>query len=169
MEYNATSLPTEKSLKLKKFKYLEAMVSDEGFKPEVIAKIAMTAATLTKLDIIGKDKAIKLSSEIRLIRSLVNLVFLYAFEIWNLTAELEKRVQALEMRCFRRFLGISYKNHITNEDVRNRIKQGSGPYEDLLSTIKRRKLIWFGHVIRGGGLAKTVLQGTVRGGKQKKR
>ena len=36
------------------------------------------------------------------------------------------------MRCFRRFLGISYKNHIINEEVRNRIKQANGPYEDLL-------------------------------------
>ena len=73
------------------------------------------------------------------------------------------------MRCFRRLLGISYKNHITNEEVRNRIKQASGPHKDLLSTIKRRKLLWFGHVIRGGGLAKTVLQGTVRGGRKRGR
>ena len=102
-------------------------------------------------------------------RSLANSVFLYACETWTLTAELEKRVQALEMRCFRRLLNISYKNHITNEEVRNRIKQASSPYEDLLSTIKRRKLIWFGHVIRGGGLAKTVLQVTVRGGRKRGR
>ena len=149
------------------------MVSDEGSKPEVTATNVMTAATLTKLDIIWKDKAIKLSSKIRLMRSVANSVFFYVCETRTLTAELEERVQALEMRCFRSLLGISYKNHITNKEVRNRIKQASGPYEDLLSTIKRRKLIWFGHVIRGGGLAKIVLQETVRGGrkrgKQKKR
>ena len=145
------------------------MISDEGPKPEVLARIAMTAATMTKLDIIGKDKAIKLSSKIRLMGSLVNSVFLYACETWTLTAELEKKIQALEMRCFRRLLSISYKNHITNEEVRNQIKQASGPYEDLLSTIKRRKLIWFDNVIRGGGLAKTVLQGTVRGGRKRGR
>ena len=126
----------------------------------------MTAATLTKLDIIWKNKAIKLSSKIRLMRSLVNSVFLYACETWTLTAELEKRVQVLEMRCFGRLLSISYKNHITNEEVRNQIEQASGPYEDL-STIKRHKLIWFGHVIRGGELAKTVLQGTVGGGRKR--
>ena len=102
-------------------------------------------------------------------RSLVNSAFLCACETWTLTAESEKRVQALEMRCFRRLLGISYKHHITNEKVRNQIKQASGPYKDLLSTIKWCKLIWFGHVIREGGLAKTVLQRTVRGGRQKKR
>ena len=78
----------EKLETVKKFKYLGAMVSDEGSKPEVIARIAMTMATLTNLDIIWKEKAIKLSSEIRLKRSLVNLVFLYACETWTLTAEL---------------------------------------------------------------------------------
>ena len=62
----------EKLETVKKFKYLRAMVSDEGSKPEVIAKIAMTAATLTKLDIIWKDKAIKLSTKIRQMRSLVH-------------------------------------------------------------------------------------------------
>ena len=97
----------EKLETVKKLKCLGAMVSDEWSKPEVLARIAITAATLTKLDIIAKDKAIKLSSKIKQIRSLVNSVFLYAYETWNLTAELEKRVQALEMRCFRRLLNIS--------------------------------------------------------------
>ena len=114
------------------------------------------------------SEAATLSSKIRLMRSLANSVFLYACETWTLTAELEKKVQALEMTCFGRLLGISYKYHVTNEEVRNRIKQASNPDEDL-STIKRRKLIWFGHVIRGGGHAKTVLQGTVRGGRKRRR
>ena len=70
----------EKLETVKKFKYLGAMVSNEGSKPEVVARIAMTATTLTKLDIIWKNKAIKLSSKIRLMRSLVNSVFLYACE-----------------------------------------------------------------------------------------
>ena len=112
----------EKLETVKKFKYLGAMVSDEASKPEVIARIAMTAATLTKLDIIWKDKAVKLSSTIRLMCSLVNSDFLYACETSTLTAELEKRVQALQMRCFRRLLGISYKNHITNEELFCNIK-----------------------------------------------
>ena len=35
---------------------------------------------------------------------------------------------------------------------------------DLLSIAKRRKLQWYGHVSRFSGLAKTILQGTVKGG-----
>ena len=121
------------------------------------------------MNTIWKDKSIKLSSKIRLLRSLVHSVFLYACETWTLTAELERRVQASEMRCFRRLLGISYQDHTTNEEVKNRIRQAIGPFEDLLTTIKRRKLKWFGHVTRGDGLAKTVLQGTVRGGRKRGR
>ena len=53
------------------------------------------------------------------------------------------------------------------------MKQAIGPYEDLLTTVKRRKLKWHGHVSRTSGLTKTILQGTIRGarrrGRQKKR
>ena len=49
----------EKLETVKKFQYLGARVLDEGSKPEIPARIAMMAATLTKLDIIWKDKAIK--------------------------------------------------------------------------------------------------------------
>ena len=57
---------------------------------------------------------------------------------------------------------------ITNEAVRNKIKQAIGPYDDLLTTVKKRKLKWYGHVSRSSGLAKTILQGTVRGGETKR-
>ena len=43
-----------------------------------------------------------------------------------------------------------------------------GPHEDL--TIgKRRKLQWYGHVSRSSGLAKPILQGTVKGGRRQGR
>ena len=36
------------------------------------------------------------------------------------------------MRCYRRFLNISYKDHVTNEEVRNRIQNAIGLHDDLL-------------------------------------
>ena len=70
----------------------------------------------------------------------------------------------MEIRCFWKILRISYKDHVTNEAVRNKIKQAIGPYDDLLTTVKKCKLKWYGHVSRSSGPAKTILQGTVRGG-----
>ena len=69
----------------------------------------------------------------------------------------------MEMGCYRKILHISYKDHVTNEEVRANIQQAIGPHEDLLMILKRRKLQWYGHVSRSSGLAKTILQATVKG------
>ena len=53
---------------------------------------------------------------------------------------------------------ISYKDHVTNKEVRAKIQQAIGPHEDLLTIVNRRKLQWYGHVSRSSGLAKTILQ-----------
>ena len=44
-----------------------------------------------------------------------------------------------------------------------------GPHEDLLTIVKRRKLQRYGHVSRSSGLAKTILQGTVKGGRSQRK
>ena len=151
----------EKLETVQSFKYLGA---DEGPMPEIRFRIAQTIAALTKLEIIWDDKNIDLSSKIRLLRSLAMSILLYSCETWTLTAETERKIQTVEMGSFRHLLGISYKDHITNEEVRSKIRKAIGPYEELLSTVKRRKMKWYGHVTRASRLAKTVLQGTVRGG-----
>ena len=66
----------------------------------------------------------------------------------------------------RKILHISYKDYVTNEEVRAKIQQAIGPHEDLLTIVKRRKLQWYGHVSRSSGLAKAILQGTVKGGRK---
>ena len=70
----------------------------------------------------------------------------------------------MEMRRYRKILHISYKDHVTNEEVRAKIQQAIGPHEDLLTIVKRRKLQRYVHVSRSSGLAKTILRGTVKGG-----
>ena len=86
-----------------------------------------------------------------------------------LVNELHRRIQAMEMRCYRKILRISYKDHVTNEEVRVKIQKAIGPHEDLLITVKRRKLQWYGHVSRSSDLAKTILQGTVKEGRRQGR
>lgn len=158
---------------VKTFKYLGSIITDEGSKQEIMARTAQTTAVLTKLKPVWKDGKITLGSKIRLMRSLVLSIYLYACESWTLTADLQRRIQAMEMRCFRKILGVSYKDHITNERIRTIIQQAIGPYEQLLTTVKKRKMKWYGHVSRSSGLAKTILQGTVKGvrkrGRQRRR
>ena len=73
------------------------------------------------------------------------------------------------MRCYRNILRILYKDHVTNEEVRAKIQEATWPHEDLLTIVKRSKLQWYGHVSRSSGLAKAILQGTVKGGRRQGR
>ena len=63
----------------------------------------------------------------------------------------------MEMRYNRKIIHISYKDHVTDEEVRAKIQQAIGPHEDILTIVKRRKLQWYVHVSRSSGLAKIIL------------
>ena len=89
--------------------------------PEILSRIAQTTAW-TRLKRVWNNKSISLSSMIRPNRSLVTSIFLYACESWALTAELQRRIQATKMRCYRKILHISYKDHVSNEEVRAKIQ-----------------------------------------------
>ena len=102
-------------------------------------------------------------------RFLVISIFLYGCKSLSLTVELEKRTQAFEMGCYRRLLNISYKDHVSNEEVRRKIQAAIGEYDELLTLVKKRKLRLLGHVSRSSGLAKTILQGTVKGKRKRDR
>ena len=71
----------------------------------------------------------------------------------------------MEMRCYRKILHISYKDHVTNEEVRPKIQQTIGPHEDLLTIVKSRRLKWYGHVSCSSCLAKTISRHSERGKK----
>ena len=62
------------------FMYLGAVVSDDGSKPEVLSRIAQATAALTKLKLIWRDNNISLGSKVKLMRSLVISILLYACE-----------------------------------------------------------------------------------------
>ena len=65
-------------------------------------------------------------------------------------------------------LRISYTDHVTNVEVRNRIQHDIGRHEDLITTVKRQKLSWYGHVSRSSSLAKDLLARHCEGIKLKK-
>ena len=77
---------------VKSFRYLGSIITDECSKPEILARIAETTAALTRLKPLWNDRNNTVSSKIRLMRSLVMSIFLYASETWTLSADLQKRI-----------------------------------------------------------------------------
>ena len=121
---------------------------------------------MSRLDKIWKSN-ISFPTKYRLFKSLVVSILLYGCESWTLLAEAEERIRSFETKSTRRMLGISWREHKTNEYVMKRVKDLVGPQEPLLTTVKRRKLVWFGHTTRHNSLSKTIMQGTVAGSRKR--
>ncbi|KYN02133.1 hypothetical protein ALC62_07054 [Cyphomyrmex costatus] len=71
------------------------------------------------------------------------------------------RLEAFEMWCYRRILRISWIDHVTNESVLRRMHAS----RKLLATVKRRKLEYFGHMLRGPKyeLLQIIMKGKIEG------
>ena len=82
---------------------------------------------------IWNDRNLTLNSKILLSQSLVSSIFLYACETWIISKELQRRITAMDFICLRRLLKISYKDRITNKEVRNRVFMIIGNQKDLLT------------------------------------
>ena len=74
----------------------------------------------------------------------------------------------MEMRCYRKILCISYKDHVTSEEVRAKIQHAIGPQEDLDHRKETQTAVVWTCLpfIRSG---QTILQGTVKGGRRQDR
>ena len=84
MTNNTSGISTEIKLNGQKletvtsFKYLGSVITDYGSKPEILSRTAQTTAALTRLRPVWNNKSICFRPKIRLMRSLVTSVFLYA-------------------------------------------------------------------------------------------
>ena len=154
------------------FKYPGSVITDEGSKPEILSRITQATAALTRLKPDWIDRSISSSSKIRLMHSLVTPIFLYASESYPHSRAPKKNTSHGNEIVPQDAIQNSYKDHVTNEEVRAKIQQAIGPHEDL-THVKRRTLQWYVYVFRLSGLAKTILEGTVKGerrqGGQRKR
>ena len=84
---------------------------------------------------------------------------LYASECWTLSADMTKRLEAVEMWFYRRILRISYTKHITNEEVLNRM----ATTRNLIITVRRRQMSFFGHVMRNKEIEHFSISGKIEG------
>ena len=54
-----------------------------------------------------------LPTKVKLLYALIYSIFLYACESWTLIAELQRKIQTMELRCLRRVLSNPYNAHTT--------------------------------------------------------
>ena len=129
-------------------------------------------SAMTRLKPIWNDQNITLRSKVRLMRTLIISILLYACETWTLPIVLQRRIKSVEI-CYFSTVAFciynSYKDQITNAIMCNKIQAAIAPYGYVLTTVRKRKLRWFRHVIRSSGLCKKIVQGTVPGKRKRGR
>ena len=106
-----------------------------------IGKAASCMARLSKR--VWENKKLTTRTKAQVYQACVLSTLLYGSETWTLYAKQTNRLHAFHMRCLRRLLGVTWKDHITNEDVLERT--GSPSMKDLL---QQKRFRWLGHVCR---------------------
>lgn len=145
-----------------RFRYLGSWIEDVAeCKTEVKARLAMGTTVLAHMTKVWKSHDVSKETKIRLMKALIWPVATYGCEAWTYKAEEVRRIEAFEMRCYRRILRVPWTDKRTNQWV----MENAGKDRELLASVKKRKLQYFGHVCRrnGDSLEKMVMLGMVSG------
>ncbi|CAH2267750.1 jg15167 [Pararge aegeria aegeria] len=149
--------------RVSKFRYLGTMVDDKGdHSLEVRCRIEQARNTFSRLKRVLCDRNLSIALRTRIARCYVFSVLLYGVEAWTLTETMSRKLEAFEMWVYRRMLKISWTDRVRNSTVLQRM----GKVPEVLLTIKKRKLEYFGHVMRNTKkyeLLQLIVQGKVAG------
>lgn len=148
-----------------KFKYLGSLITADGkCEEEIKSRIGIAKDAFSKRKELLTQKMSR-SVKKKIVKTIVWSVALYGAETWTLRKEDERRLNALEMWLWRRMEKISWKAKRTNESVLELV----GERRQLLDVIVQRKKNWIGHVLRGDGLMREVMEGKMEGKRPKGR
>ena len=96
---------------------------------------------------------------LRVLKCYVWSGLMYGCESWNISTEMQKRLESAEMWSMKRMWRVPWTARKTNLEV----LRMAGTSRMLLSTIRKRQLKYLGHVLRGRSLEKDCLLGMVEG------
>jgi hypothetical protein len=151
-------IKSEKLEQVDYFKYLGSYItSDCRSQIEVRKRIAMGKKAFNKKKVLLTHR-LNLELKKRIIKTVVWCVVLYGCETWTLRKDEMKRLEAFEMWIWRRIMKISWKDHVTNEEVLRRVNEK----RIILDIITRRQRNWIGHILRGNSLMKEILEGRLQ-------
>ena len=111
---------------------------------------------MTNLDSILKSRDITLSTKVHLVKAMVFPVVMYGYKSWTVKRAERRRIDALELWCWRRLLRVPWTARRSNQSI---LKETS-PGCSLEGLRLRLKLQYYGHLMRrADSLEKTLMLG----------
>ena len=121
---------------------------------------------MTNLDSILKSRDIILPTKVHLVKAMVFPVVMYGCEIWTIKKAECRRIDALELWCWRRFLSIPWTTRRSNQSILKEISPGCS----LEGLMFKLKLQYFGHLMqRADAFEKTLMLGKIEGRRKRGR
>ena len=124
------------------FRYLGSLFSADGSEDkDVKRRVAMAVGRCGKLRHVMQSSHIPLVTKIKIYKCAVGSLFTYGSEAWCLSEKCKRRLNGANVGCLFRFTGKS----------RVEESRGSTCSYSLVKDIRRRRLIWLGHILRMEG------------------
>ena len=121
---------------------------------------------MTNLDSILKSRDITLPTKVCLVKAMVFPMVMYGYESWTVKKAERRRIDAFELWCWRRLLGVPWTARRSNQSILKEISPGIS----LEGMMLKLKLQYFGHLIRrADSLEKTLMLGGIGGRRRRGR
>ena len=126
---------------------------------EIKRRLHLGRKVMTNLDSIFKSRDITLLTRVCLVKAMVFPVVMYGCESWKVKKAERRRIDALELWCWRRPLRVPWTARRSNQSILK-----ISPEISLEGMMLKLKLQYFGHLMRRiNSLEKTLMLGRIGG------
>jgi len=103
------------------FDYIGSLQSSDGqCHPDLTCRIGLACAVMTSLKRIWSDKRLTLDTKLRIYRTLILSVLLYAADTWTLLSADARTLDDFHQKYLRQLLGIRWYDRVRNDEVLQR-------------------------------------------------
>ena len=142
------------------------ITADGDCSHEIKRHLFLGRKAMTNLDSILKSRHITLLTKICLVKAIIFPIVTYGCESWIIKKAESQRIDAFELRCWRRLLSIPWIARTSNQFILKEISLE----HSLEGLMLKLKLQYFGHLMWGtDSLEKTLMLGKIEGGRRRGR
>ena len=136
------------------------ITADGDCSHEIKRNLFLGRKAMTHLDSILKSRDITLLTKVCLVKAMVFSVVIYRCESWTMEKAERRRIDAFELWCWRRLLGVPWTARRSNQSILKEISPGCS----LEGLMLKLTLQYFGHLMqRADSFEKTLMLGKIAG------
>ena len=119
------------------------ITADGDCSHEIKRYLLLGREVITNLDSIFKSRDITLPTKVRLVKAMVFPVVMYGYESWTVKKAEHQRIDAFELRCWRKLLRVPWTARRSNQSILKEISPGFS----LEGLMLKLKLQYLGHLM----------------------